>query len=832
MLDTLLAQCAGLRCFIVCETRPHPTKPGKVDKVPVDANGYEVDSQDPRNWLMPEQALARAQAEYRYVGIVLHEALGIGCVDVDHCAVRDAEGNVTGWNARAHEICSRFPGAGTEISQSGESLHVFFRHAPIPKHRTRKKTVPGLEVYTRARFIMLTGTAYIGDLRTDHTAGLQRLIADYFPEPPAPEGGEWTDGPYEGWRGGGTDEQIIFGMINRRTAASAFGSAVSFADLWNANADALSQYFPPDSNSKSGLSWNGSSADQALANHLAYATGYDCERTLALMFKSALRRDKWERMDNYLVPTILRAVAGKREEAEERARAGRVLIERAGETFAYDPPPPPPMVTVGEFVVPAPPPADSSAPSWAPPPPPPVMTGPEPIRVFDRNPPAGKFITVSEFPQLFAGHMYVQDVNGIILDNGELVDQKQFNARHGGRVFQMTVDGQSTKHAWEAYIENQVERMPRADTMTFDPRVASGITVERDGLVCFNSYVPIKVPMAEGDVSPYLEHIGKLFPYGSDKEIALCYFAALVQFKGYKFKWAPLFQGVPGNGKTFLSHVMEHCLGARYTHHARASTLGSNFNAAFYGKLLVCIEDVHISENKSSVWEALKPMITAERMEIEGKGLNQVNRDVCFNFILDSNHKGALRKTEDDRRIAPFFAAQQRVTDLIRCGMDRHYFIRLWDWANKQNGFAHVHHYLAHYKIPDALNPATDCIRAPETTSTQAAIIASRGSVEQEVIEAIDSGAEGFRDGWVSSIAFDRLLSQMGRSRMIPREQRKQLLFDLGYELHPNLPAGRVIMTLPDGTRPLLYLRPSHAAYGLAPSEATAAFLTAQGPRK
>lgn len=806
-----------------------------MEKIPCESHGYNIDSQDSRHWLLPEDALARARAEGNYVGIVLHESLGTFCIDIDHAAICDDAGTVTGWTRQAQELCGKFPGAGIEISQSGKALHIFGRHHPIPRHRVRKHSVPDLEVYTRQRFIMLTGNSFVGDVRTEHTAALQGIIAQYFPEPPAPDalGSEWTDTPFTGWRGGGTDEQIIHGMINRRSPAAAFGGSASFADLWHANAEKLSHYFPPDANSKSGLAWNGSHADQALANHLAYATGYDCERTLMLMWQSSLKRDKWERHENYMVPTILRAIAGKRDEAEQRALAGRVLIDRAGETFNYaaSPPPPeyivpPPPMPEGGWIVPPPPPADSYDPAPPPPPPVPVVAlAPAP---YNKNQPAGAFITVQEQSQLFEGHVYVEDVDKIVGDNGQIVDQKQFNARHGGRVFQMTIDGKSTKHAWEAYIDNEIQRHPRADTMTFDPRVKPGMTVERDGLLCFNSYVPIKVPMVEGDVTLYLDHIKKLFPYGTDIDIQLAYYAALVQHKGAKFKWAPLLQGVPGNGKTFLSKVMEHCLGSRYTHHARANTLGSNFNLAFYGKLLVCIEDVHISENKSSVWEALKPMITAERMEVEGKGSNQVNRDVCFNFILDSNHKGALRKTEDDRRIAPFFAAQQRKTDLMKCGMDVRYFKRLWDWAEKEGGFAAIHYYLAHYQIPDALNPATDCIRAPDTTSTLAAITASRGSVEQEVIEAIDSGAEGFRDGWISTVALDRLLVEMGKSRMITREARKQLLLDLGYEPHPELPAGRVIQTLQDGTRPILYLRPNHVAYALKPAEATAAYLTAQ----
>lgn len=324
MLIALLGQLSGRRCAFVYELR---VKPGsaKLDKVPVNAHGFDIDHTNPSNWMAGEEAYALAASmppgptgHPRGVGISLSESLGIGCIDLDNCAILDSAGNVIGWTPFALSIVALLPGAAVEISQSGRGLHVLFTYVPalVPPHRTRRKDLAGLECYSRDRFMALTGTGLSGDLRTDHTAALLAIVAQYLAEPVGARDAEWTDTPYEGWRGGGTDEQIISGMLNRRTVASAFGGAASFADLWHANADSLSHHFPDSTGNNA---YDRSAADQALANHLAWATGYDCERTLRIMQQSELRRDKWER-DDYLPRTIMRAIAGRREAAEAKAR--------------------------------------------------------------------------------------------------------------------------------------------------------------------------------------------------------------------------------------------------------------------------------------------------------------------------------------------------------------------------------------------------------------------------------------------------------------------------------------------------------------------------------
>jgi hypothetical protein len=243
-------------------------------------------------------------------------------------------------------------------------------------------------------------------------------------------------------------------------------------------------------------------------------------------------------------------------------------------------------------------------------------------------------------------------------------------------------------------------------------------------------------------------------------------------------------------------------------HYPNASDLANKFNGWLLNKLFIGIEDIYVPAHKLEILEILKPMITAgDGLEIQLKGVDQITVDICANFMLNSNHQDAIRKTTTDRRFAVFFTAQQQADDLRRDGMEGGYFPALYTWLN-QGGYAIVSEYLHTYLIPDHLNPATSCQRAPETSSTLAAIVAGMGTIEQEIVDAIEAGEPGFRGGWVSSMALDRLLDRLHAKRSLPINRRRAVLQSLGYDWHPVLHLGRVNNTLPsEGGKPKLFLR-------------------------
>jgi hypothetical protein len=247
-------------------------------------------------------------------------------------------------------------------------------------------------------------------------------------------------------------------------------------------------------------------------------------------------------------------------------------------------------------------------------------------------------------------------------------------------------------------------------------------------------------------------------------------------------------------------------------------------------KLFYGVEDIYVPGSRRDVFEEIKPMITGDDLEIEGKGVDQISSDICGNFIFNSNHKDALIKTRNDRRICNFFTAQQYAADLVRDGMTNKYFQELYEWL-RAGGYAIVSELLHTWPIPDEFNPAGSCQRAPTTTATEEAITESLGNVEQEILEAVKQGLPGFAGGWVSSLALGTLLEEKRASNKIPHNKRKALMESLGFIQHPGLVDGRLNNTvLPDGGKPKLYILATSIDRLLTnPSEIARSYSVAQG---
>lgn len=779
----MLSALADRRIFVCYKLVPKNDGTGKSDKVPVDPlTGWPSDAQNPASWMYPAEAQGWAAllGAGHGIGIVIHETGGLFCIDIDSCLQADGQ-----WSPIVHAMLARFPGAAVEVSVSGTGVHIFGSTTrAMPPHGT-KNHLHKMECYTKARFIACTNAT--GDPLRDFSTELEHVITEYFPPAQDAPAAGWTDEPHPDWNGPENDDELIALMLTWQSARAKFGKAVSFKDLWTNNVDKLREAWP----STTGKDYDGSSADQALANHLAFGTGGNCERMLGLMRISGLARAKYERPD-YLHSTILKA-AGWQTEYYSRTASNAVPAPAA-------PQPSPPVLhgSVGGHAIPPPPSAaqvEAAASS---------TTG------------RGGYLTPTEQLGLFDGCTYVEDVHQILLPPplSFALDKSQFDVRFGGRTFALTADlAQTTPSAWEVFTSSQVCEFRQVRGMYFEPREAPNSIIWRDGVSFVNSWVPVEIKRIKGDPTPFFNHIRKLFPVGIDADIIIYYLAAMLQNFGVKSSWCIFLQGVEGNGKSLISKVMERIISERYTHRAKASELASRFNSPFYGKLFIPVEDVKISEDAGSLWETLKPMIDQTRLEIEAKGVNKVTREVCFNFILNSNHKDGIKKTQNDRRIAPFFAAQQVESDVQNDGLTTDYFVGLWNWI-EGDGTAIVADALLSLQIPDEFNFATKCRRAPITSSTEAAKAESLGGIEQDVLAAIEDGAPGFCGGWICSSELDKLLANGGRSKFLTRNKRRDMLQNLGYTRHPHLPDGRLTGGLSNdpGARPRLYVSARHTS--------------------
>lgn len=756
-------------------------------KVPYSpTSGKGASSTAPTDWGTYDQAL---EFQQRFgmagIGFVFTERDPFFFIDMDKALQAGA------WSQLAQEMCARFPGAAIEVSQSGTGLHIIGSGRAPDGHKNKNTTLK-IELYTKERFVALTGTHATGSVLAPMDAQLAGVVTQFFTRDVNDQmATEWTTVPNPAWRGPEDDVELLDRIFRSggATAAAAFGgkNGPTFNDLWTANVDVLRNRWPPNN---PGDGFDHSNADQSIANVLAFWTGRNCERIERLMRMSALARPKWDVHGTYLQNTILKAVG----------LVSNVYVER-------------------------------SPPGATPVPPPPA---PDEVKAAGYEPRAalGSIMLANMQMEFFTGCIYVTSLNKVLTPGGDLLDQARFNVLFGGHEFAISSDNRkTTSSAWTAFTESGHFTTPIADRLCFRPECGNGGIVMDSGKRLANAYRPVEHEAVEGDPAPFLHHLKRMLPMGQDYDLLMGWMATAVQNPGEKLQWWPVVQGCEGNFKSFLLLIMSHAVGQHYAHLPNMDKMvkgNSNFNGWIDRKLFLGLEEVYAA-NRREFFESFKTTVTNLQIPIEGKGLEEVTGDNRANGIITTNFQDGVPVIGRSRRFGAFFCAQQTPEDMLREGMDAGYVVRLKNWLlgigefvphGRNYGIRLVAHHLHTLEVAAEFNPL-NMSRAPETSSTAAALVAGRGRVEQEVQEAIEEDRPGFAGGWVSSIYLDRLIKE-GRHN-VAYGKRRDLMQSLGYDYHPALIDGRVNNPVaPDNGKPRLFVRIGHLSLNLKESASVA----------
>lgn len=730
---------ASYRQFLICRYVP-TAKPGKFDKFPVSPHTFEtVDAHDPAHWVDAATALQKAQEAGSGYGLafVFTENDPFFFLDIDDCLTE------RGWSRSAMDMLSLCSGAAAEVSSSGSGLHIIgiantktpHRVKPMPEYKTL-----GVDLFTEKRFIALTGTNLVGNCATDCTAAIEHLIATYYHAEASTSEGEAPGGPDPRWAGPDDDEELLKRMLNSRTsAAAAFGGRASVRDLWDGNEEALSRSYPDVSGE--GKAYDASAADAALAAHLAWWTGADEERMERLMRQSALVREKWDIHRTYLAEKTIRGAANRQRQRGE---------------FYNDPHSP-------------------------------RKDEPESEKLAQGTLAGLTFLSAQEVGLLFSSFTYVMSRSAILLPNGRMAKKEQFDAMYGGPKFSIDMANEKvTKSAWEGMLQNPCFSPRRVDDVVFDPtREFGAIVRDDDGDVLVNTYRDLRGKMVEGDPAPFLEHLRRLIPDATDRDILLHFMAATVQQPHRRIPWAVALQGTEGNGKTLVCEVLRYAIGRKSAHSPRSADLTQKFNGWLRGKLLAIVNDASVEHNRAVI-DTLKVMITDGYMAVEPKGLEQTTEPIYANFIFTTNHADALATHINDRRFAIIKTAQQTATDLAIWGMDGAYFRSFVNWLENQDGYGICANFLRRFAMRDELNPFCLANRAPKTSYQMEFISASLSQNAAQVQELIDSNAIGFRGGYLDSYHIVTALNGRCAPRTIAAITK-----ELGFIPHPTFIGGR-----------------------------------------
>lgn len=738
--------------FILWKSVPD-LPPKKPRKVPCDAAGNPTDPMNPNGGFFTYEDAVQTASDLGFnVGWTIPQ--GWFLLDLDD--IRTPEG---GWDAWSQSIAANFPNGAMEVSINGRGIHIIGRCDPSQLTDRRNKSNDGqLEFYCKDRFVAL-GTEPQGDASIDWTATLLQVVPQRSIEDGKPVD---YDGPVPEYTGPSDDAALITKMLGSvGSMASVMGDKASIRDLWEANPGRLAECFP----SASGDLWDRSSADQALMNHLAFWTGKDFDRMDRLFRQSALCREKYTTRTDYRNNTItssirkcqtVYSVAPHMTERQETKQAAAII--------------------------------------------------------------AGELLTVAEQIEYFAGCTYVTAMNAILTPSGVFMNQAQFKARYGGFEFLMKADGtKPTANAWEAFTENKVHQFPKADKTTFRPDMPFGVILDDvTGTTSVNTYKPNVVHSEPGDVGVFLDLMKRLIPDDNDRMILISYMAAIAQYQGRKFLWAPVVIGAHGNGKSTLISVLQYVVdgvvqgvnddATKYSLAMTAQHIDDRFNGGMHDKTLCVVHEMHTDSFKDqrARQDYLKGIITEPSISIERKGIDKFNARNVANFFFCSNHRDAVRLEESERRFAVFYTAQSKAGDVERDGMGGNYFPQLWSWL-RSGGFAHIAHYLQTFDIPEAFDPMRGAQRAPVTTSHRFAVWESRTHSEQVILQAIEDQEPGFIGGYVSTIMLKRYFEAEGEKPPYGRalaNTLRALGFIGGFK------SSKIVMV--EGGRPRIWHDPNH----------------------
>lgn len=760
------AGMAALPRFIHWRLQPC-RRGGKPAKIPCDARGDNVDPLRPSNWMTLDEAQFGRSVGYG-VGFVFCEDDPYAFVDVDGC-LDPATGELS---EVGRAVLQWFPGAATEVSQSGTGLHLFFRYRPgsIPADHRNKCAAAGVELYTRWRYCALTGDRLRGDAELDFSWTLPAFVQKFGLEPAPPLASALAPGaPDPAYTGGEwSDRELVERMLRSRpSVGAAFAGTPHPQDLWFADAGVLGAAYPDPQGERP---FDHSSADAALLGHLAYWCGRDPQRMERVFSLSQLgQRDKWTRRPGY------------------RRRSVGWAVQTCARVYDRREPPPP-----GE---------DDAAPA--------ALARPA-------------FADAEAQDRLFAGWVYVRNSHQMLAPDGDLVKPESFRAALGGPKYLLKMPPERNREQkiaeelagapasmprecktfdpFEAFTRSQLRAWPQARDVCFRPAAAPN-EIDDDGLV--NTWRPPRVALVRGCVERFLRHAALLLPDERDRSILLTWLQSAARNWGRKFQWALVLQGAEGNGKTLFLRCMRAALSERYVHMPQANEIAEKFNDWFVGKLFVGVEEIRVSERREAL-EILKTMVTNDRIEVRAMHRDKRMADNFANFMFLTNYKDAVPTNRSDRRYCTFFSAQQSVDDIER-DMPGDYFPQLYGWLIQSDGYAAVADWLRHADLTAAeFDPAGTCVRAPQTSSTAEAREISLGRIEQEILQAADDGRYGFRRKWLSSCALDDLLRDKRLSGISPRK-RHEILGDLGYRFVGK--CTRELSTSCDVGRPNLYRR-------------------------
>ncbi len=330
----------------------------------------------------------------------------------------------------------------------------------------------------------------------------------------------------------------------------------------------------------------------------------------------------------------------------------------------------------------------------------------------------------------------------------------------------------------QAYLFAGNQGITKVDAYTYAP--GEPLIVTRDGARYLNRWSPSNVPPAEGDMTPFLTHVGYLFD-GEETVImhVLNWLAHLVQHPATKQSTAILITSESeGIGKGVFGKMAATVVGTANTRYLSAEAITSDFNDWLVTSSLVIVEEFEDTGRRGGM-ARLKNYVTDDTADVNPKHAARYRAPNLAHFLLFANASTPLKLTEADRRFVVHRSeAQPR---------EASYYANLMRWFDG-DGRSHVLHYLLHRDL-SKYNPHG---RAPLTASHNALVTQSRDPQTAYLYHALEAAEPPFTGDLVVVKHVVDHVNSVGRVRLTTRlvedflREIRALRLPRQYRLIPN----------------------------------------------
>lgn len=181
----------------------------------------------------------------------------------------------------------------------------------------------------------------------------------------------------------------------------------------------------------------------------------------------------------------------------------------------------------------------------------------------------------------------------------------------------------------------------------------------------------------------FLDHLRKTIADERERALVLDWLAYVYSKPGARVRWALLLWGIEGNGKSYFHNILTKLMG-QDAREIAASIIEERFTDWAEGCRVIGIEEIRVSgTNKWRTLDKMKPFISNDQIQIEGKGSKARTVPNFASYMLFTNHADAIPIGDGDRRYFVVFTKHRTRDELY----DEHggpegvkaYFKRLFD---------------------------------------------------------------------------------------------------------------------------------------------------------